>query len=128
MKVLYGLLAGTAASLFSFSINTRLIGRYGDRALFWYIPLVEEFSKTCFAFFLSGDLVFSHMAFGTIEALYDLFNTPEKYSFTASVLSLLSHTVFGLISFFTVKLSGSPVPAVLLAVAVHGLWNRFIAG
>ena len=126
--MLYGLLAGITASLFSFIINNRVISCFGDKAVVLYIPIIEEFSKTYFAFAINGNIIFSHMVFGTVEAIYDLYNSPRKYSLTASMLSLLSHTVLGVIAFYAIKLSGSLMFSVLLSVIIHSLWNRFITG
>lgn len=128
MDMLYGLIAGITASLFSFAINSYILKRIGDTAVNIYIPVIEEFSKTCFSLIIEGNIIFCHMIFGTVEALYDFYTTPEKYSLTASVLSLLSHTIFGVITFYVIKLSGFSVIAVLVAVSIHSMWNRFITG
>ena len=127
-RMLMSLFAGLAASFAGFLINNRLLKLMGDRVLVTYIPLAEETVKTVAAVMFGADVVLTHMVFGVVEAVYDLFNSPPAHSFTASVLSMISHTLLGLTAYFTIKVSGSVVLAVLVSSVLHSLWNRIMTG
>jgi len=126
--MLHGLIAGIAASLFCFIINSYLLNHIGNKAVNMHIPAVEEFTKTYFALIVNGNIIFCHIVFGTVEALYDLYSSPDEYSYTASVLSLVSHAIFGILTFYVIQLTGFPVLAVIISATIHSLWNRLITG
>ncbi len=127
-RLLLSLFAGLTASLLGFLINSRLLKYIGERALVIHIPVVEETAKTMAAVALGAGIVVTHMFFGVVEALYDLYNSPRDYSFTASVFSLISHTLLGAAAYFTLKVSGSVILAVLVPSIMHSLWNRIMTG
>ena len=127
-SMLEGLLAGLAAAVAGFFINNRLLERMGDKALIVYIPLAEETAKTAAALLLGANILLTHMVFGVVEALYDLYNSPPAHSCTASVLGLISHTLLGLTAHFTLRVFGSRILAVLVPAVLHSLWNRIMTG
>jgi hypothetical protein len=126
--ILCGVVAGIVASLVCFTVNSYIMKAVGDKAVVIYIPAIEEIAKTSAAMALNGNLMLSHMVFGAIEALYDLYNSPKEYSLTASLLSLVSHSVLGIITISAVSFFEYPVLAVGISATIHSLWNRFITG
>lgn len=124
-----GLAAGIIASLICLVINNIVLKIGGDRVIVLQIPFIEEAVKTLGAVLLGGNLILCHMVFGAVEALYDLYNSPAEYSMTASLLSLASHTVFGIVAYTLVVYIGWHfLSAVFISAIVHSLWNKFITG
>jgi hypothetical protein len=122
------LAAGLTASLAGFLINSILLKYLGNRALTFYIPLAEEALKTFASVVFGAPVVPVHMVFGGVEALYDLYSSPADYSFTASVLSLVSHTLLGAASWYVLRASGLAIAAVLASAVLHSLWNTIMTG
>ncbi|MBA1334629.1 MAG: hypothetical protein HPY66_2533 [Firmicutes bacterium] len=128
-SILCGLAAGIIASFICLAINDIVLRISGDRAVVLQIPFIEETVKTLGAVILGGNLILCHMVFGAVEAFYDLYNSPAEYSLTASLLSLASHTAFGIVTYTVVVYIGWHfLSAVFICAIIHGLWNKFITG
>jgi hypothetical protein len=127
-SVIITLVAGLTASLMGFLSGSILLKYKGERALVFFVPVMEETLKTLAATVFGAGIVSTHMVFGTVEALYDLYSSPEAYSVTAALLSIASHTLLGAATWFILKYSGSAVLAVLAASVLHSLWNRIMIG
>ncbi len=95
--MLKGLPAEIVVSLFSYIINSFILDRIEDRTADIHIPLIEEFYRTYFCICMDGNLIFSHML-------------PDRYFYTASILSLVSRALFGVLTFYLIKLTGLPLP------------------
>jgi uncharacterized membrane protein len=128
VRAIIVLAAGFTASLAGFIINSILLKHLGNKALTFYIPLVEEALKTFASVVFGAPVVPVHMVFGGVEALYDLYSSPSDYSLTASVLSLISHALLGVTAWYVFRASGSAIAAVLASTVLHSLWNTIMTG
>ncbi|HQD41475.1 MAG TPA: hypothetical protein PLE53_02520, partial [Bacillota bacterium] len=117
-----------SASLMGFLISSALLKSMGNRALVFYIPAVEELLKTLGAVIFGAPVVPAHFVFGMVEGLYDLYSSPPDRSFTAFVLSIVSHTLLGTAAWLVIRVSGSVFAAVLASTVLHSLWNRIMTG
>ncbi|MGI6703928.1 MAG: hypothetical protein ACOX42_07965 [Clostridia bacterium] len=124
--VLLTLVAGLTASLMGFLSGSVLLKYKGDRALVLFVPVMEETLKTLAAVVFGAGIVPTHLVFGMVEALYDLYSSPAAYSTIAAALSIASHMLFGTATWFILRYSGSVVLAVLAASVLHSLWNRIM--
>jgi hypothetical protein len=113
--VLLTLVAGLTASLMGFLSGSVLLKYKGDRALVLFVPVMEETLKTLAAVVFGAGIVPTHLVFGMVEALYDLYSSPAAYSTIAAALSIASHMLFGTATWFILRYSGSVVLAVLAA-------------
>jgi hypothetical protein len=120
--------AGLSASLMGFLISSALLKSMGNRVLVFYIPAVEELLKTLGAVIFGAPVVPAHFVFGMVEGLYDLYSSPPDRSFTAFVLSIVSHTLLGTAAWLAIRVSGSVFAAVLASTVLHSLWNRIMTG
>ncbi|NLX87655.1 MAG: hypothetical protein GXY97_11000 [Clostridiales bacterium] len=125
-QVLLVISAGLSASLMGFLISSALLKSMGNRVLVFYIPAVEELLKTLGAVIFGAPVVPAHFVFGMVEGLYDLYSSPPDRSFTAFVLSIVSHTLLGTAAWLAIRVSGSVFAAVLASTVLHSLWNRIM--
>jgi len=125
-QMLLVLSAGLSASLMGFLISSALLKSMGNRVLVFYIPAVEELLKTLGAVIFGAPVVPAHFVFGMVEGLYDLYSSPPDRSFTAFVLSIVSHTLLGTAAWLAIRVSGSVFAAVLASTVLHSLWNRIM--
>ncbi|GAV22793.1 hypothetical protein [Carboxydothermus pertinax] len=115
----YGLLAVVLA----YFLNKLLLKLSSPVTVTLMAPWIEEPLKTLLPVLGNGNLIIAHMVFGFAEGLYDLFTA--KKNFLAFVLSLITHTVFGLITlFFITKLS--VFYGIIIAALGHTLYNLII--
>jgi len=98
----------------------------GNNAIFIVVPAIEEISKTLGAFFLGANILFTHMVFGAIEALYDGINSSKKIAMAASMASIATHTALGIISYYAFELTGNIGIAIVVSTLLHFTYNYFI--
>jgi hypothetical protein len=119
------MLAGFMAALFSFFINKLALKSYGKMAVVALVPLLEEVIKSMTAFFTEAPLLLTHGVFGLVEAVHDVYGHKGQ-SFLPFFLSLGGHLVFGAITRFIYVSTGVLGYGILVAAAVHGIWNLSI--
>ncbi len=122
--VVAGLLAAGAAWL----ANTWLETRYGERALVFGTPLLEELCKTGAALLMGAPVLAVHFLFGTVEALVDLLPAGRRGSLRAGAVSLLGHLFFGAVTMGVAGLAGSWWIGMAAAAVLHMGWNSLVAG
>lgn len=118
-------LAGLFAAVTAWQLNKLAIKFFGPGAIAYLIPLLEEGSKTLWAFYLGVPVFFSHFIFGGIEAIYDL-GTSRRNGFSAGIISFLSHMIFGLISMQVLRSVQNVYLAVGAGYLVHMVWNTIV--
>lgn len=120
------LIIATAALAVSYIINKVLLRLLRENAVIYGAPVFEELLKTLPAYFLNRPLLHVHFLFGLGEALYDLFNSKRKTGRWAALVSLLSHSLFGGLTYLLIKVTGSIYPAISGAVLAHCVWNYIV--
>lgn len=106
----------------SFIANRAALRFLGPRAVISLGPLMEEAAKTLPAFYLGADILLTHAAFGAVEACYDWL-TSRRFGAKAAVLSLVGHSLFGLVTVGALALWGSVLLAAAAGLAGHLAWN-----
>lgn len=106
----------------SFLVNRRLVKWFGPRVVISAGPAFEEAAKTVPAYLLSADILLTHLVFGIIEAGYD-YKTSERHKLAAAAASIAGHTLFGVVTVYMLKVSGSLGLSFLCAYIVHVCWN-----
>ena len=120
-------ISGIVSALIAYIFNRILIKWQKENAIVLIIPLVEEVSKTLTASLMGGSIIGAHVVFGFIEALYDLINTKsQKAAPIAALLSIISHSVFGIISYYITIWTGWVALGIIAATIIHSTWNYFI--
>ena len=108
----------------SFLLNKLLLKYIGIKVVISYSPIAEELSKTLCSYYLSADILVTHIIFGVIEAGYDWFNQQNEQRGTiAAVLSIVGHILFGGITVLVFNLSDSIYIGIVAAIVVHVVWN-----
>ena len=108
----------------SFLLNKLLLKSIGIKVIITYSPILEELTKTLCSYYLGADILATHMVFGILEASYDWFKrqTRERGAI-AALLSIMGHTLFGLITIGVVNLSDSVVVGIFVGSCTHLIWN-----
>ena len=79
--------------------------------------------KTGFALVLEGNVILSHIAFGAVEGVYDLWENRGTTAYLAGLAGFISHIVFGLITEYSKRYFNSYLLGLLLAITAHIAWN-----
>lgn len=117
---------GIVSALIAYVFNRILIKWQKENSIVFIIPLVEEVSKTIIAILIGGSIIGVHVIFGIIEAIYDLLHTKNKNAAPiAAILSIISHSIFGIISYYIYLWTGWLVLAIIIATIIHSTWNYF---
>lgn len=116
------IVSGIAGVIVSYILNKIFASIYGDAAIIYIVPVIEEISKTVSGY-ITGSIIAAHLIFGIAEALYDYITASYKINFRAAVSSIISHGIFGVLSYYLV-LHSSIFLAIGVAALIHGLWNR----
>lgn len=119
-----GLLAGLLAAGVAWILNTSVAG-LGNPRLLLILPAAEEFCKTYAAVWLGGSVWLSHLTFGGVEAGYDL-TKGARENVSAAAISILGHAVFGGLTYWGYRLTGSWLTAAAAAAVVHIGWNFLV--
>ena len=117
--------ASLAASIVAFLLNKYTLRAVGRGAVVTASPVIEEASKTILAVALGAPVVAAHLGFGMIEGLYDL-SKGRPVSGLALGLSVLSHFIFGLVTFAAGRLAASWLVGLGAAALIHTIWNRVL--
>lgn len=108
----------------SFLVNKLLLRFIGNQSIVTYSPIFEEMAKTLFSYYLNADILVTHIIFGSLEASYDWFtNSSSERGSLAALLSIVGHTLFGLVTVAFLSVSHSILGALFLGVCVHLIWN-----
>ncbi|NLA58025.1 MAG: hypothetical protein GX855_03855 [Firmicutes bacterium] len=120
-------IAGLAAS-FALKINRIMVNRFGEGAVKFLIPLVEEVLKTGSARLFGFSVPVIHLGFGLYEAGYDLLANPGTGTkrWLAALLALIGHGLFGWVTWQLMTLTGSLVLAAASACTAHVFWNMVV--
>ncbi|AZR74568.1 hypothetical protein BBF96_14930 [Anoxybacter fermentans] len=118
------LLAGLIAAVAAYLINRELVQRFGVEIIVYITPILEEILKTGLAVFFHTTILPVHIIFGIIEGIYDL--KTSKLGVSAGVLSLVWHTVFGLVTILLRSVMGNLVWGLIGAILLHYLGNSII--
>lgn len=119
-KQLALIIACLAAGL-SFILNKALLKLVGLQSIITISPVVEELSKTMFAYFLAADILVTHLTFGVIEASYDWMKSRGK-GVTAAILSIIGHGLFGAVTLFTAQ-QAEIYMGLAAGIIMHLIWN-----
>lgn len=117
------LLSGLLASVLAYYINKRALKIWGDEAVTYGAPLVEEILKTFISIALGANILFTHMTFGAVEAIYDFSGHPGARGGTAALVGFVSHGVFGVVTAVVSGYFKSTYMGVAAAVLFHMAWN-----
>lgn len=115
-------MAGFFMACLSFLVNKALLKIFGPKIIISYSPLVEESTKTLFAYCIGADILLTHVAFGAVEASYDFYHS-KNFRWQAAMLSIVAHSLFGIITVITYQLSDSILIGLLLGFTAHWLGN-----
>lgn len=85
-------------------------------------PLAEEVLKTLPALWVGASLFFTHVFFGMIEAVWEMF-AQRRNGFYAGLAALASHSVFGFVTVLVYERYASVPPAILAGYLAHAAWN-----
>jgi len=125
MTFALALASGLAASAGAFFANRRFVRTGGNRALWLAAPALEEALKSGIAFAAGAPLIAAHFVFGAVEGVYEA--SGRRPSPTAALLSVVTHTFFGLLTVLFAARSG-PAAAVAAVAAIHALFNVTMLG
>lgn len=105
-----------------------LVGRWGPKVITTVVPPLEEVLKSGVANILGVSILYTHVVFGALEAIYDLVFSPkpEKTGIVAGTVALGGHTLFGYVTVAVFSYTGVFWLGVVLGSIVHLAWNRLI--
>ncbi|MFZ5945275.1 MAG: hypothetical protein ACOYVD_14315 [Bacillota bacterium] len=117
-------LAGTSAAFFAWFLNRIIVRRWGDAAIIVPVPIIEETLKTVGAVLFSTSIFYTHLVFGIIEGIWDI--KVNIKGLLPGIMSLLTHSFFGLVTTYFHQLTGYISMAILVSIICHIGWNSFI--
>lgn len=121
------LFCGMTSGIIAYLLNSLLMKQLGEKAIIFFVPLIEESAKSFMAYFIGTNLIVVHIIFGVVEALYDLIYTKnERAGHMAALMSILSHGIFGLLTYYLYLGTGMILLAVAITTLVHSTWNYYI--
>jgi len=120
MRLVIAALAATSVALFA---NRTLRDHIKiPNALVWLVPLIEETAKSGSAVLFGTSIPAVHVLFGLAESVHDVLGF-EAQDVIAALLSILGHTLFGLIAYLVSKTTGHLVWGIIASAVVHIGWN-----
>ncbi len=127
MTVLLTVSSAVAAVVAAYVCNRLSRTRVGRRAIVLVAPGLEESFKTGAALLLGAPVFGVHVAFGGLEAVYDLVTgTGAGRRVGAAAAGLAGHTLFGALTVAAAEASGSWPLGVAAAYFVHVGWNALV--
>lgn len=115
---------GSLMAGLSFLVNKLLLRFIGSQSVITYSPIFEEMAKTLCSYYLNADILVTHVVFGSLEAGYDWFtSSSSERGSLAALLSIVGHTLFGLVTVAVLSASNSIIGAIFLGVCLHLIWN-----
>ncbi|MGB9803386.1 hypothetical protein [Desulfofundulus sp.] len=116
--------AGVLAAAASWLVNGLLLSRTGALTVVYVAPVVEEAAKTTFALLLGTSIPRAHFIFGLVEGVWEAARGGRGWA--AGLVSLASHTAFGLAAGWLYRLTTSALLAVAGAYLLHMGWNKLV--
>ena len=117
------LVSGLAAAGLCWLINGKLLNRFGNKAVIYFGPAVEELAKTGLAVLLAVPIIINHLLFGITEAIWELMNS--RRGVRAAFYAAATHLFYGLITAAVFQYIGV-LPALAAAYLIHMLWNYWV--
>lgn len=122
-SILAGVLAGEGSAMVAGTLNdyvNKNVGIYWTAGIF--APMIEEILKSGLAESIQGDVLFSHLTFGSSEGLV-YFNSrgATEFDFRRSVL----HACFGALYLLGLETFKSKQNALILSIMAHMAWNLY---
>lgn len=118
------IIGGVLSAILAYFANKIAVKKYGDKAIILFVPVIEEVSKSLFGY-IFGSLIGVHLIFGIIEAFSDYFNASQMVNFKAASLSVMSHLIFGIITFYVAFYVNIYI-AIIFTAFIHSYWNRIM--
>ncbi|MGJ7045274.1 hypothetical protein [Thermoanaerobacterium thermosulfurigenes] len=115
------IVGGFISAILAYFLNKLVVDMYGDKAVIYGVPLIEESSKTVMGY-IFGSVISAHFVFGVVEAFKDFVASPKEINFKASVLSIVTHLVFGVVAFYVLR-QVNIYAAIFMTAVIHGCWN-----
>ncbi|ACV61165.1 hypothetical protein Dtox_0212 [Desulfofarcimen acetoxidans DSM 771] len=120
------LLSGLASACIAWCINYLLFQLLINKSkAVLAAPVVEELSKTLIAINLGASILYTHLVFGLVEAVWDIRNS-HKLGLTAAWMSVGGHAVFGLSAQIIYMNQQKILYSVAAGLIIHLIWNRMI--
>ena len=119
---MFVLLIAIIALVLSYAINKVMLKLLRENAVIFGAPVFEELLKTIPAYFTNRSVFHVHLIFGVGEALYDFFSSHKESGKWAALISVISHSMFGAITYW-ILLKTNIWFAVVSAMLVHCAWN-----
>ena len=88
------------------------------------MPVGEEILKTSLALIFKTSIIFTHLVFGILEAIWDI--KKNTRGLKPGLMALVTHSIFGLITWYGFKITGYVSPGLMAAILLHIAWNSFI--
>ncbi|MDK2806005.1 MAG: hypothetical protein PWQ94_1169 [Thermoanaerobacterium sp.] len=118
------IIGGLISAILAYFLNKLVVDMYGDKAVIYGVPLIEESSKTIIGY-IFGSIIGTHFTFGIVESLNDFIASPKEVNFRASVLSIITHLIFGAIAYY-ILIYVNIYASIIITSIIHGYWNRFM--
>lgn len=115
-------LAGLLAAGTAWITNRLVVKYWGDLAVVWVIPWLEEIIKTGIAIFSGASLILTHGVFGLLEAVHDYMASP-RWGIIAGFSSIISHCFYGWVTAFINARISFWLGSALVAAFLHVCWN-----
>jgi len=122
-SIVRSLIAGSMAALLSYYISSKALKIAGEKVIIYLSPILEELFKTGFALVLKGKVFLSHTTFGVAEAVYDIWSNDGTTAYWAGLASIISHSVFGILTQYFIYRTGNSFFGIAIAVLIHIAWN-----
>lgn len=119
-----GVAAGGVAAVGSSVVNEvafRTAGSYV--AAGWSAPIIEELTKSGIPFLIKGNVLLSHVAFGSLEG-FVYAQRLGKNTFFDHARPIL-HAAFGVLWMIGSGFGRQPGRGILFAMAGHAAWNHY---
>jgi len=130
--------AALLAAALAYATNRSAQALGGRTAVVFVAPALEESLKTGAALLVGAPVLWTHLCFGLIEALYDVASPASgpgrSRALGAAAAGLAGHALFGAVTVAgaaAVAVTGSLAawaPGVVLAYLVHVGWNGLVMG
>lgn len=89
------------------------------------VPVLEELLKTGLAVLCRTSIIGTHGVFGMVEFVWD-FSNPGTGHWLPALAGLLSHLLYGFLTYWIALLTNNLGLGVLVAAVVHMAWNRLM--
>lgn len=135
VSALLSITAASGAAVLAYVTNRLSRTRGGGRTVVLVAPGLEESFKTGAALVVGAPVLATHVAFGWLEALYDLFAGRRSGSragpgrrAAAALCSLVGHALFGAVTCAVHAATGHWPAGVAAAYLLHMGWNALVMG